>query len=207
MSDPTQAAAVEPTGTPVVDPADAPAAVEEQPARRPTSSRRALALLALVAVLVLALDAGTKALVVHSLADRAPLDLVPGVLDLQLTRNSGAAFSLGTGSTVLFTVIALAVVVAVVVTARRLRSLGWALVLGGLLGGALGNLGDRMFRAPGVFRGEVVDWIHLHHWPIFNVADSAIVVAGVAAVLLSSRGRRLDGEPTGTVQEREQARD
>jgi len=155
---------------------------------------RPLLLLALVAALVLVADALSKVVVVRALAGRAPVDFIPSVLDLQLTRNSGAAFSVGTGSTLVFTLVAVAVVVAVVLSARRLRSRGWALVLGGLLGGALGNLADRVFRSPGFLRGEVVDWIHLHHWPVFNLADSAIVVAGVCAVFLSMTGRRLDGE-------------
>jgi signal peptidase II len=115
-------------------------------------------------------------------------------LDLQLTRNAGAAFGLAGGATIIFTLVAAAVVVFIVATARRLRSKGWAVALGLLLGGALGNLGDRLFRDPGPLRGHVVDWIHLAHWPIFNIADSAIVVGGVLAVLLSMRGKRLDGD-------------
>jgi len=181
----TRAAA--PTVTGVVD-HDVP--VTPGGARAP----RPLLLLALVAALVLTADVVSKIIVVRALADRAPVDLVPGVLDLQLTRNSGAAFSVGTGSTLVFTLVSLAVVVAVMLSARRLRSRGWGLVLGGLLGGALGNLSDRVFRFPGFLRGEVVDWIHLHHWPVFNLADSAIVVAGVCAVILSMTGRPLDGE-------------
>jgi signal peptidase II len=62
-----------------------------------------------------------------------------------------------------------------------------------MLGGAVGNLGDRIFRSPGVFRGEVVDWIYLHHWPVFNIADSGIVVGVLLAVLLSVQGFRIDG--------------
>ena len=66
-------------------------------------------------------------------------------------------------------------------------------MLGLLLGGALGNLTDRLVRAPGPLRGAVVDWIHLHHWPIFNLADSAIVIGVVLALVVSSRGIRMDG--------------
>lgn len=170
------------------------------------SPRRPLLLLAALAGLVLVADVVSKSVAVRALADRGPVELIPGVLDLQLTRNSGAAFSVGTGATLVFTLIAVGVVVAVVLSARRLRSHGWALVLGGLLGGALGNLTDRVFRSPGLLRGEVVDWIHLHHWPVFNLADSAIVIAGIAAVVLSGTGRRLDGgrEPGRAEREREQ---
>src|SRR5205823_3788284 len=82
-------------------------------------------------------------------------------------------------------------------TSRRLRSLPWAVTLGLLLGGASGNLTDLLVRAPGLFRGDVVDWIQLPHWPVFNVADSAIVCGGALAVLLAARGIRLDGARDG----------
>ena len=71
--------------------------------------------------------------------------------------------------------------------------MAWAVTLGLLLGGAAGNLTDRLLRSPGVFRGEVVDWIQLPHWPVFNVADSCIVCGGILAVVLAARGIRLDG--------------
>jgi len=109
-------------------------------------------------------------------------------------RNPGAAFSFGTGLTVAYSVIAISVIVVILRTARRIRSVGWAITLGLLLGGATGNLVDRIFRAPGLFRGWVVDWIQIPHWPVFNLADSAIVCGGILAVLLSARGLRLDGQ-------------
>ena len=115
------------------------------------------------------------------------------LLTLRELRNSGAAFSIGTSVTVVFTLIALGVIVAILRTARRLRSIPWAVTLGLLLGGAAGNLGDRLFRSPGFLRGHVVDWIELPHWPVFNVADSCIVCGGVLAVLLAARGISLDG--------------
>ena len=94
----------------------------------------------------------------------------------------------------MFTVIAFGVVVYIARTARRLYSLGWAVALGLLLGGAAGNLGDRIFRSPGLFRGEVVDWIAVtRYYPIFNLADSAIVCGGILTVLLAMRGYHLDG--------------
>ena len=95
--------------------------------------------------------------------------------------------------TIVFTVIAVGVVVYILRAARNLRSVGWAITLGLLLGGATGNLVDRIFRAPGLFRGHVVDWIELPHWPVFNLADSSIVCGGVLVVLLALRGVRLDG--------------
>jgi signal peptidase II len=146
----------------------------------------------LTALVVLAADVVSKALVVAKLSDRSPVHVIGHVLQLTVTRNGGAAFSVGTGATILFTAVAVMVVVIIARTARRLRSRAWAVAFGLLLGGALGNLTDRLFRSPGVFRGHVVDWIELPHWPIFNLADSAIVVGGVLAVLLSLLGVELD---------------
>ena len=146
-----------------------------------------------VALFVLALDVVTKIVVVHELAHHAPIRLLGGFLTLLLLRNSGAAFSIGTSATIVFTVIAAVVIVYILRTARNLRSLPWAITLGLLLGGATGNLADRIFRSPGVFRGDVVDWIELPHWPVFNLADSAIVCGGVLAVLLAILGLRMDG--------------
>jgi signal peptidase II len=147
-----------------------------------------------IAVLVLAADAVSKAIVVAHLRPDQPVHLIGNVLMLWLTRNPGAAFSVGTGETVVFTVIAFAVIVYIARTARKLYSLGWAIALGLLLGGAMGNLSDRIFRAPGLFRGDVVDWIAVtRYYPIFNLADSAIVCGGILTVLLAMRGRHLDG--------------
>jgi signal peptidase II len=147
-----------------------------------------------VAAFVLAADAISKAIVVAHLRDDQPVHLIGNVLMLWLTRNPGAAFSVGTGETAVFTVIAFGVIVYIARTARRLYSLGWAIALGLLLGGAMGNLGDRIFRAPGLFRGDVVDWIAVtRFYPIFNLADSAIVCGGILTVILAMRGQHLDG--------------
>jgi signal peptidase II len=166
----------------------------EQPGtpRQPEGPRR-VALLFAVALAVLAADVISKVIVVATLKPDQPVWLIGGVLDLNLTRNSGAAFSFGTGQTVVFTAIAIGVIIFILRTSRRLRSLPWAVTLGLLLGGAAGNLTDRLLRSPGVFRGDVVDWIQLPHWPVFNVADSCIVCGGFLAVLLATRGMRLDG--------------
>ena len=149
--------------------------------------------LAVVAVPVYVLDQLTKAWVSANLEPDRPRELIGSVLQLNLTRNAGAAFSIGTGMTVVLTAIAFAVVVFVLVIARRLGSMGWALALGLLLGGALGNLTDRMFRSPGPGRGHVVDFLQLPHYPIFNIADSAIVSAAVLIGVLAFRGISLDG--------------
>lgn len=158
------------------------------PAASRSPARRPVLVLVATALLIIAADVISKVVVVDRLAHRAPITVIPDVLDLELTRNGGAAFSVGTRATVLFTAVALVVAVVIARTAPRLTSAGWAAVLGLLLGGAVGNLIDRLARAPGPGRGEVVDWIHLHHWPVFNLADSAIVVGAVVAVLLSVRG-------------------
>ena len=147
-----------------------------------------------VAVTALLLDLLTKALVVaHISPDSDGVRLLGGALYLVQARNSGAAFSVGTGATVVLTAISLIVVVVIVRAARRLTSVLWAVSLGLVLGGALGNLTDRFFRAPSPGKGHVVDWISLfandgHIWPIFNVADSCIVIGGALAVLQSVRG-------------------
>ena len=151
-------------------------------------------MLAGVAAFVLAADAITKALVVTHLRPDEPVHVLDDVLMLDLLRNPGAAFSVGTGDTIVFTAIALGVVIYIARTARNLRSVGWAITLGLLLGGAIGNLADRIFRAPGLFRGNVVDWIELtRYWPVFNIADSAIVCGGILTVLLAMFGDHLDG--------------
>jgi signal peptidase II len=156
--------------------------------------RRRVGVLAAVAAFVLGADAVSKAIVVSHLRDDQPVHLIGNVLMLWLTRNPGAAFSVGTGETAVFTVIAFGVIVYIARTARRLYSLGWAIALGLLLGGAMGNLGDRIFRAPGLFRGDVVDWIAVtRFYPIFNLADSAIVCGGILTVILAMRGQHLDG--------------
>jgi signal peptidase II len=159
--------------------------------------RRRLGLLLAVAAAVYIADVVSKIIVVATLPPRHLVHVLDGVLTLQLVRNSGAAFSLGTSLTVVFTLIAVGVIIFILRTSRQLRSLPWAITLGLLLGGATGNLTDRLLRSPGLFRGDVVDWIQLPHWPVFNVADSAIVCGGLLAVLLAARGVRLDGRHDG----------
>jgi signal peptidase II len=158
----------------------------------PGRPRRVVLLLS-VAAFVIAADVISKAIVVARMADHPPIRLLGGLLTITLTRNPGAAFSIGTSMTIVFTAIAVGVIVFILRAARNLRSIGWAITLGLLLGGATGNLLDRIFRAPGLFQGHVVDWIQLPDWPVFNLADSSIVCAGVLVVLLALRGIRLDG--------------
>ncbi|NYI92838.1 signal peptidase II [Amycolatopsis endophytica] len=173
---------------------------DEQPVDPP--QRRSL-LLALIAVVVLALDIVTKSIVVATLEGHEPVRLLGGFVYLQLIRNPFAAFGMGpTGMTWIFGIVAIGVVVALIWFAGRLRSVGWAIGLGLILAGAAGNLTDRLFRAPGVLRGHVVDFISVFApngdvWPVFNVADSAICVGGVLIVLLSLLGREYDGTVKG----------
>jgi signal peptidase II len=150
---------------------------------------------------VLAVDLATKLAAVAWLEDRTPVRLLGGAVYLVHARNTGAAFSLGEGYTIVLSLFAIGVVVYIVRAARRLRSLGWAIGLGLVLGGALGNLADRLFRAPGFLRGGVVDFISLFDdagrvWPVFNVADSCLVTGVCLLVLLVFRGVQADGTRT-----------
>ena len=160
---------------------------------QPAAHRSRLPLLLGVAGLVLAADLVTQGLAVRALGDRDPVELLGGLLTLRLVRNGGAAFGVAQGLTVVLTVVAAGVVVVILRLSRRLRSLPWAVALGLVLGGAVGNLVDRVFRAPSPGRGHVVDFLELPHWPVFNLADSAIVCAGVLLVVLSARGITYDG--------------
>jgi signal peptidase II len=147
-----------------------------------------------VAVVVLTADAISKAQVLARLPGHPPVRLLDGLITLDLTFNAGAAFGVGTSYTAVIALIVCGVIVSIIRTARRLRSLSWTIALGLLLGGALGNLGDRLFRPPGPFRGEVVDWINLPHFPwTFNLADASITCAAVLIVVLAMRGVRIDG--------------
>jgi signal peptidase II len=146
-----------------------------------------------VAVAVLTLDIVSKTIVVATLSSRN-VRLLGGLLTLTQSRNPGAAFSLGGPSeTIIFSAIAVGVAVYIIRAARRIYSTAWAVALGLLLGGATGNLTDRIFRSPGPFRGWVVDWIELPHWPVFNLADSAITCGGVLMVVLAVLGHGIEG--------------
>ena len=142
-----------------------------------------------VAATVLAADIGSKAAVVATLSGRPNVRLLGGALTLTVSRNPGAAFGIGGPSeTVVFTAIAVAVAVFIIRFSRRIGSTAWAVALGLLLGGAMGNLTDRLLRYPGPLQGWVVDWIKLPDWPTFNVADSAITCGAVLIALLATRG-------------------
>ncbi len=151
-------------------------------------------LLAAIAVVVFAIDQGSKLLVLQNLEENQLVPVLGGLLQFHFVKNSGAAFSLLSGSTWIFAIAASLVTVVIVVFARRIRSLAWAVVFGLLLGGTTGNLYDRFFREPGFGIGHVIDFLQIYLFPaIFNVADVAITSAMALFVILTLRGIGLDG--------------
>jgi signal peptidase II len=152
-------------------------------------SRRLLALYG-TAVAVLAVDQLTKQLVVANLAGRPPLDVIGDVVQLRYTTNSGGAFSLLTGAPLFFGVMAMVIIGGIIYASRRTQPLSMLVVLGLILGGALGNLTDRLFRGEALLRGEVVDFVKVGIWPVFNVADSCVVVGGLLLAILLGRAER-----------------
>ncbi|CAM5374986.1 signal peptidase II [Streptomyces aurantiogriseus] len=186
----------EPSDEQVGKPASGESSDADEPtadgAERPRGKRR-IAVLFSVAAFAYALDLVSKMIVVAKLEHHEPIEIIGDWLRFEAIRNAGAAFGFGEAFTVIFTVIAAAVIVVIARLARKLYSLPWAIALGLLLGGALGNLTDRIFRSPGVFEGAVVDFIAPKHFAVFNLADSAIVCGGILIVLLSFKGLDPDG--------------
>ena len=159
--------------------------------------RRRTGLVLAAAALWLALDQLTKYWAERSLTRGESVPVVGELLQWHLTYNSGAAFSLGTSWTGIVTTVASLVSIGIIWQAFRTRSLPWALTLGLLLGGALGNLADRYLRPPSVGLGHVVDFIRLPNFPVFNVADIGVTTAAGLIILLSLRGIRADGTREG----------
>lgn len=170
---------------------EAQAAPTSTAARRTT--RRSLGLFAVVALTTYALDVVTKVVAVAELQGRPPVRVVGDLLQLTLVRNPGAAFGTGTSYTLVLSLIAIGAVLVVLFVVRRLQDRLWAVGLGCLLGGVLGNLTDRVLRQPGPLRGHVIDWIALPSWPVFNIADICIDVAAVIIVVQAFRGISLNG--------------
>ena len=166
----------------------APAAAESVS----VAPRRRVRLLLSVAATVLTLDVITKVLAVKLLTPGQPVSIIGDTVTWTLVRNSGAAFSMATGYTWVLTLVAIGVVVGIIWMGRRLVSPWWAVGLGMILGGALGNLVDRFFRSPGPLRGHVVDFLSIGWWPVFNVADPAVVGGAVLLVGLSLFGYDFD---------------
>ncbi len=169
-------------------------ATRDQQSPSGRASARTLLLLCAIAVVVVGLDQGAKYLITQNLTVGSLTPVLGDVLQLHFVKNSGAAFSLLSGSTWIFAIIPSVVVVVIAIFARRIRSVAWAFVFGLLLGGTIGNLSDRLFREPGFGIGHVVDFIQVIGFPaIFNVADIAICTAMGLFILLSIRGVGLDG--------------
>ena len=146
---------------------------------------------------VYAVDQFAKFLVVENLTEGKPVQVIGDFLQFYFVKNAGAAFSLGSGSTWIFAILASAVAIFIVVFAPRIRSLAWAALFGLLLGGNLGNLTDRLFREPGFGVGHVIDFVQLKYFPaIFNVADMAIVASMAIFIVLTIRGIGLTGTTT-----------
>jgi signal peptidase II len=147
-----------------------------------------------LACLIWALDFLTKNWAIANLSS-SPRKVIGSLLQFTLLRNPGAAFSMATGFTIIFTSISIAVAIFITRSAAKITSPWWAYVAGLVLGGVLGNLTDRIFREPGFLYGHVIDWIELPHWPIFNVADSSIFIAAGIAILLTIRNISPVGKP------------
>jgi signal peptidase II len=141
----------------------------------------------LIAAVIWALDFSTKAWALNSVSPVRPTPIIGTFLQLRLVFNPGAAFSVGTSVTFLFTILSAAAVAGIAYFAIKIINRWWSLVLAFALGGILGNLTDRIFREPSLFNGHVIDWIELPRWPVFNIADIAIVCAAVLSVLLITK--------------------
>ncbi|MFD6273110.1 signal peptidase II [Nocardia asteroides] len=192
---PTDNAAVPGTGDDTAAPAP-DAAPEATGTKKPAGPRRLTTLL-IIAVVLFGLDLLTKCLAVAFIDPGESVPIIGDFARFTLVRNPGAAFSMATGMTWLLTLIAAAVVIGVIRIGRTLRSLWWAIGLGMVLGGALGNLVDRIFRYPGPLQGHVVDFVAVGWWPVFNVADSAIVCGAILLVALTVFGFEPDGTRSG----------
>ena len=179
-------------------PSEAPAGVTVGPddatvGAQPRRRRRLPVLVVVLALTVVVVDQVTKAWAIRALTEGDRIPLLGDLLGLQLVFNPGAALSIAEGMTWVLTLVALAVVVVVVRMSRRLGSPLWALTLGLLLGGAVGNLVDRFARPPAPGRGKVIDFIAYGNVFVGNVADIAIVVAAGLVIIQTLRGVGLDG--------------
>jgi len=168
------------------------------PVRR---SGKFVLVLACCAAFAYLFDQLTKFWVVRTMVEGQVTPVLPPLLNWHFIRNPGAAFSIGEDYTWIFSIVMALVAVAILFYARRIRSVWWAIALGFLLGGALGNLTDRLFREPSFGMGHVVDFIAFPNFAIFNIADSAIVGAVILWCILTLMGIGMDGRrvpPRGT---------
>lgn len=168
---------------------------EQTATRSGKTSLRVIGILVAITVGWVVVDQVTKSIVVSVMTEGVPVPIWGNVLIFEFVRNPGAAFSFASGATWIFSVLAVAVTLVIVWLARRLKSVGWAVAFGLLLGGTLGNLSDRLFREPGFGVGWVIDFINLP-WlmpAIFNVADIGITFSVIVLVILVFTGRNVDG--------------
>lgn len=147
----------------------------------------------LVALVVIIADQITKFWAIDALMDQPSIEVIGSLFRLTYVENTGAAFGLGAGMAWLFTIAAIVVTIVILRVSRNLGSMAWALCLGGLMGGALGNAIDRIIREPGLGSGYVVDFFQLPYWPVFNIADIAVVTSAISMVVLSMFGVQLRG--------------
>ncbi|MHA7142401.1 MULTISPECIES: signal peptidase II [unclassified Arthrobacter] len=181
-----------PTGSDETSPAarETPTAASH---RGRTGARYALLFVACFAVIYVA-DQLTKIWVVSTMTEGQITPVLPPLLNWHFIRNPGAAFSIGTDYTWVFTIIMAVVSIAIISQIRKVASWWWATALGLVLGGALGNLTDRLLREPSFGQGHVVDFIALPNFAIFNIADSAVVTGVSLICLLTLRGIGMDGK-------------
>jgi signal peptidase II len=182
-------------------PDDAAPETQEESVPAPPLPPRKVGLLAAIAATVVILDLISKIVIVATVQPGEPIRILGGLVYLSLIRNPGAAFSMATGMTWVLALIAIGVVIFIIRMAPRLRSTPWAVSLGLVLGGATGNLIDRIFRAPGFLQGHVVDFVSVfgpnaQYFPVFNVADSAITIGGISLVITALLGIDFDGSRT-----------
>lgn len=189
----------------MTDSPDEPATPQPEaatPTAEPVPQRpKKVALLAVIAASVIVLDLITKIIAVATLTPGESPRILGGLVYFSLIRNPGAAFSMATGMTWLLALVAIGVVIVIIRMAPKLRSTPWAVSLGLVLGGAIGNLIDRIFRSPGFLQGHVVDFVSVfgpnaEYFPIFNVADSAITIGGISLVVTALLGIDFDGTST-----------
>ena len=185
----------------MTEPAQTPDPSSSEVAAAEPLPPRKVVLLSVIAATVVILDLISKIIVVATVQPNQPVRILGGLVYFSLIRNSGAAFSMATGLTWLLALVAIAVVVVIIRMAPRLRSTPWAVSLGLVLGGALGNLIDRIFRSPGFLQGHVVDFVSVfgpnaEYFPVFNVADSAITIGGISLVITALLGIDFDGTST-----------
>ena len=155
------------------------------------------ALMLRVALSIIIIDQITKVIAVATLENRDNLILVPAlfgerigpILQLTFIRNHGAAFGFGTNAIFIFTILAFVISIIIWKTGKKIENRVWAICFGALLGGAIGNLIDRIFRSPGVFRGAVVDFVQIPYWAIFNVADMAVSISATIIAIMTLMGK------------------